>query len=38
MEKKINNYKEKAQKEYLKLAKDFFTFQKDNMEALKKFL
>lgn len=38
MEKKINNYKENAQKEYLKLAKDFFTFQKDNMEALKKFL
>lgn len=38
MEKKIKNYKEDAEKEYLKFAKDFYKFQQDNLEALKKFL
>lgn len=38
MEKKINNYKEDADKKCLKFAKDFYDFQQDNLEALKKFL
>ncbi len=38
MEKKIKSYKEDADKKYLKLAKDFYKFQQDNLEALKKFL
>lgn len=38
IEKKIGTYEECIDKEHLKLAKDFFKFQKDNIKALKKFL
>lgn len=38
MEKKLGLYKESANKEHLKLAKQFFKFQEDNIQALKKFL
>ena len=38
MEKKIENYKENVDKENLKLAKDFYQFQQENIEELKKHL
>lgn len=38
MEKKINNYKEEADKKELKFAQDFLEFQQDAITGLKKFL
>ncbi len=38
MEKKIGAYKENVDKDNIKLAKDFYRFQQDNIKALKKFL
>lgn len=38
MEKKINEYQEKADKETINLAKDFLKFQQENIEAFKKHL
>ena len=38
MEKKIENYKENVDKENFKLAKDFYQFQQENIEELKKHL
>ena len=37
-EKKIGAYKENVDKDNIKLAKDFYRFQQDNIKALKKFL
>ncbi len=38
IETKINNYKTKADKKILKLAKDYATFQKQEIEKLKMYL
>lgn len=38
MEKKIKTYQENVDKENMNWAKDFYQFQKDNIEALKKYL
>lgn len=38
MEKKIERYQDNVEKDNLKLAKDFYQFQQENIEALKKFL
>lgn len=38
MEKRINNYKEDIDKATLRLAKDFYQFQQDNLESLKRYL
>lgn len=38
MEKKIKTYQENVDKENMRWAKDFYQFQKDNIEALKKYL
>lgn len=38
MEKIINDYNDKADKDVLKFAKKFLDFQKDNVESLKKYL
>ena len=38
MEKKINDYKDEAGKDELKFAKDFYKFQEDVIDNLKKYL
>ncbi len=38
IDKRITNYKENLDKDILKFAKDFYAFQQDNLESLKKFL
>lgn len=38
MEKKINEYKNDVNKEQLKFAKDFYKFQENSIEELKKYL
>lgn len=38
MEKKINEYQGKAEKKYLKKAKEFFEFQHDSVDKLKEYL
>ena len=38
MEKKIKDYDDEVNKDYLKIAKDFMKFQEKTIEDLKKFL
>lgn len=38
METKINNYKDKVEKDIMKLAKDFLKFQQEEVEKLKEYM